>query len=542
MLAGHPQLFAPPELQLLNFQTLRDRRRVLANGRDDFWLQGTVRALMALHGIDADRAADHMARCERADLTVQQFYRYLQAGLGDRVLVDKTPTYALDPATLRRAEEDFERPRYIHLVREAGAAVESFLEAKLHVFFPPFFTAPPGLAPRALAEAIWAFSHENITEFLSGMDAARVHRVFFDDLVREPVAVMARLSRFLEIPFLPATANPYTHDSRTLMTNPVQPLARMLGDVKFQQHGRVRSERAGRGGDRPGGVPLGAPTRRIQARLTAHLIQRPSSLTTLRAEGGGEPLVLVHPAGGGVACYRHLVARLRPGPQVLAHRGVAMEGTPYESLVELAATYVRDLRERQAHGPYRLCGWSFGGIVAFEMAAQLVTAGEPVAFLSLLDARLHVPGARSLFAADDDLLGAFLRDYEIDHIGEPSPDRPARALAEGKQRGILPPWLSLDDLVEMAARYGAAFQHNIGLARTYTPSARVPRLLVVEAADRRGLPAAAASWAPWADVVEHTEVPGDHFSVLRPPQVDAGASIVAAHLGSPRTSVPAVHR
>jgi len=167
------------------------------------------------------------------------------------------------------------------------------------------------------------------------------------------------------------------------------------------------------------------------------------------------------------------------------------------------------------------------------MAAQLVTAGEPVAFLSLLDARLHVPGASSLFAADEDLLGAFLRDYEIDHTGEPSPDRPARALAEGKHRGILPPWLSLDDLVEMAARYGAAFQHNIGLARAYTPSARVPRLLVVEAADRRELPAAAANWAPWADVVERTEVPGDHFSVLRPPQVDAVASIVAAHLGSP---------
>jgi thioesterase domain-containing protein len=219
-----------------------------------------------------------------------------------------------------------------------------------------------------------------------------------------------------------------------------------------------------------------------------------------------------------------------------------MEGAPYGSLVELAAAYVRDLRERQARGPYRLCGWSFGGVVALEMAAQLVAAGEPVAFLSLLDARLHVPGAPSLFAADEDLLGAFLRDHEIDHVGEPSPDRPARALAAGKQRGILPPWLSVDDLVEMAARYGAAFQHNIGLARAYTPSARVPRMLVVEAADRRGLPAAAASWAPWADVVEHTEVAGDHFSVLRPPQVDAVASILAARLGSPRTSVPAVHR
>src|SRR5262249_31795750 len=46
MLGGHPQLFAPPELQLLNFNTLAERKAVLSTERDRFWLDGTIRALM----------------------------------------------------------------------------------------------------------------------------------------------------------------------------------------------------------------------------------------------------------------------------------------------------------------------------------------------------------------------------------------------------------------------------------------------------------------------------------------------------------------
>jgi thioesterase domain-containing protein len=62
--------------------------------------------------------------------------------------------------------------------------------------------------------------------------------------------------------------------------------------------------------------------------------------------------------------------------------------------VELATKYLRDLRRQQPQGSYYLCGWSFGGILAFEMAAQLVATGEQVAFLALLDSRLRLPRLR----------------------------------------------------------------------------------------------------------------------------------------------------
>lgn len=542
MLGSHPALFAPPELQLLNFETLRERRRVLSNGRDDFWLQGSVRALMALYECDADSAYACMERFERADWSVQRFYRHLQDQLHGRTLVDKTPTYALDLATLREAEESFAEPRYIHLVRDAGAAVESFIEAKLHVFFPPFFTEPPGLPPRQLAEAVWEVSHENISTFLGEVDASRTHRVFFDELVREPVRTMRALSLFLGIPFMAETADPYQHDPRSIMADPVHPMARMLGDVKFRQHGRVRGERADRRSDSPAGVPLGVATHRIQARLHAARVRPPSSLVTLRAEDTLPALFLPHPAGGGVTCYRHLVAGLPPGPRVHAFRSVTGEEGRPDSLVELATKYVRDLRRQQPRGPYHLCGWSFGGILAFEMAAQLVAAGEQVAFLALLESRLRVTRLRLDLTTDEGLLRIFLRDHELVGADDTAAGRPERALAQARRRGIVPAQLSMGEFVEVARRYGVAFRDNVELARRYKPSGQVPRALFVEAVERPGESAAPGSqpsdWSEWVDQLDREQVAGDHFSILQPPYVRRLVAVLATHMtGSPRAAL-----
>ena len=54
MLGGHPCLFGPPELQLLNFNTLAEHRRAFDTDRDRFWLDGTVRAVMELKQCEAD--------------------------------------------------------------------------------------------------------------------------------------------------------------------------------------------------------------------------------------------------------------------------------------------------------------------------------------------------------------------------------------------------------------------------------------------------------------------------------------------------------
>lgn len=58
---------------------------------------------------------------------------------------------------------------------------------------------------------------------------------------------------------------------------------------------------------------------------------------------------------------------------------------PPVTVEEFAATYVREVRKLQSHGPYRLCGYSFGALIAFEMATMFAEAGEEVPVLALLD-------------------------------------------------------------------------------------------------------------------------------------------------------------
>ena len=90
MLAGHPALFAAPELQLLTFRTLRERRTAF-QGKFSSWLEGALRAIMELKGCGADDAKSIVGDYETRDFCTRDFYRTLQRWAGDRMLVDKTP-------------------------------------------------------------------------------------------------------------------------------------------------------------------------------------------------------------------------------------------------------------------------------------------------------------------------------------------------------------------------------------------------------------------------------------------------------------------
>src|SRR5262249_52347322 len=152
----------------------------------------------------ADEATRLMEDCEKRQLTVKAFYRFMQECLGaETFFVEKTPTYALDLRMLRRAEEDFENVRYIHLIRHPTAMIASFEEARLQVFFPPFFTDQHPFSARQLAELVWVINHQNILEFLKDIPPERQHRVYFEQLVSNPARVMEEVSHFLGLEFHP---------------------------------------------------------------------------------------------------------------------------------------------------------------------------------------------------------------------------------------------------------------------------------------------------------------------------------------------------
>lgn len=113
---------------------------------------------------------------------------------------------------------------------------------------------------------------------------------------------------------------------------------------------------------------------------------RSSQIVTLRPGPSGRSLYLVHPLGGELLGYREL-AHTSAAPVRLL--GIGWTGEPPafgSTLVEIARTHVEQLRTIEPDGPYWLAGWSFGGVLAYEMAQQLLAAGGRVEFLGLFDA------------------------------------------------------------------------------------------------------------------------------------------------------------
>jgi thioesterase domain-containing protein/acyl carrier protein len=111
-----------------------------------------------------------------------------------------------------------------------------------------------------------------------------------------------------------------------------------------------------------------------------------SNLVPFRVGGRKAPLFCVHGGGGHVLSYKDISDGLPEDQPVYGLSAPELDGAQKAmSIAELAAAYVGDIRQIQKHGPYHLCGYSFGGLVAFEMAALLERDGEDVSLLAILD-------------------------------------------------------------------------------------------------------------------------------------------------------------
>jgi thioesterase domain-containing protein len=130
-----------------------------------------------------------------------------------------------------------------------------------------------------------------------------------------------------------------------------------------------------------------------------------SPIVPIQPAGLRRPLYFVHPGGGNSLCYLALARCLGPDQPFFALQAPGIDGArePLVSVPEMAAEYIRAIRQIQPRGPYCVGGWSFGGIVAYEMACQLAQQGQQVALLAIVDAGLLYSFAvvRTLFSRDN---------------------------------------------------------------------------------------------------------------------------------------------
>ncbi|HEX8434218.1 alpha/beta fold hydrolase, partial [Archangium sp.] len=265
-----------------------------------------------------------------------------------------------------------------------------------------------------------------------------------------------------------------------------------------------------------------------------------SPLATLQPRGNLAPLFLVHAIGGSALSFRELSQALGEEQPLHAFHAPGLEGEapPFEDISAMARHYLAPLREARVPGaPLWLAGWSFGGLVAYEMARQLEAEGVDVAGVILLDSWLP---RRAWPVQPDGSEGVrhLARELGLEVEGDATL---ARLAALAVERRLLPPATAEDDLGRALRVYEA---HQAAF-RAFRPQPSKGLRLVLLRPEQVSSPADAAlleqdATGGWGALVpgpvELHAVPGDHFRMLRAPHIESLAQVLRDILRPPRST------
>jgi FkbH-like protein len=230
MLMGHSQIFAPPELHLLPFDSLKQRAEVLTNFNNEFLKIGLIETIQMLENLSSTKAFDKMRALEEQDLSIEETYQLLQKYVGDCYLVDKSPSYAVELAVLERAERLSKEPFYLFLVRHPLSVMESFVRNR----FDKLLDIQED--PWHYAEDLWVKYNTNLLTFLAKIPQHRQFLIQYEELVQYPEKVMKGLCSQLGIAFEVSMLTPYEGDR---MTKGLFEGTLSCGDPNFAQHQKI---------------------------------------------------------------------------------------------------------------------------------------------------------------------------------------------------------------------------------------------------------------------------------------------------------------
>ncbi|MEA5567017.1 amino acid adenylation domain-containing protein [Anabaena sp. UHCC 0399] len=261
---------------------------------------------------------------------------------------------------------------------------------------------------------------------------------------------------------------------------------------------------------------------------------RHSPLVPIQPQGKKQPFFCIHPAGGHVLCYfklAHYIGNEQPCYGLQA-QGFYGEEEPLTRIEDMASLYVKTIREFQPQGPYQVGGWSFGGVVAYEVAQQLKRQGQEVSLLAILDSYVPILLDKQKPIDDVYLVGVLSRVFggmfgqdnlvTLDEIQDLSLEAKINYIIDkARQAKIFPPGVErqnnrriLDVLVgTLKATYAYKRQPYPGKvtvfrAREKHIMAADPTLVWVELFSVMA-----------ADEINIIDVPGNHYSFVLEPHV-----------------------
>lgn len=278
-----------------------------------------------------------------------------------------------------------------------------------------------------------------------------------------------------------------------------------------------------------------------------------SPLVPLQPAGSKPPFFCVHPIFGVVLPYYELAFHLGKDQPFYGLQPFGIDGShpPLTTIEEMADCYIKAVRQVQPRGPYHLGGWSFGGLVAFEMAQQLHRSGEQV-FLAIIDTLAPVSsnqlsfwdGLKFLLTTVSRSIYPFLLDY-WSLISDRFSHTPNSAIPADQKITTPRTWLSflerttvkylipqetrlrmLDELT--LARMLKIFYTNSRATLKYLPP-RYPNALTLfrtnQQLSKSDDPTLGWNQLTTSNVQVHF-IPGNHLTMLRKPHVQ----VLAEHL------------
>ncbi|AKT35905.1 type I polyketide synthase [Chondromyces crocatus] len=295
-----------------------------------------------------------------------------------------------------------------------------------------------------------------------------------------------------------------------------------------------------------------------------------SPLVPLQPLGTKRPIYFAHPTSGVVFPYIELARRLGDDQPVYGLQAIGLdgEGLPDTTIEAMARHYVEAIRTRQPRGPYRVGGYSFGCLVAYEMAQQLRDVGETVDLLVLIDEPAPIQEHRSWsltltkFAANglSRALWPHLHDYAYLRVASTVDDAAAAEkpsalggalrsfIARSALASILPADSQLLTLRQPAVEpMFRLFMLHLRASLDYRPRAYPGRVILFSTnkASRQPGQDPEQGWGLLAaGGVEVHAIPGHHLTTLRSPHVEILAGKLRAYLDSTQsdstqTSMPA---
>ena len=236
---------------------------------------------------------------------------------------------------------------------------------------------------------------------------------------------------------------------------------------------------------------------RLSKLLRGQALPMMQSLVVLTKGDDRSPVFFIHTGSGDVVPYVNLAKYLGRDQPFYAIQDTAIFQPEYHgrSIEEMASAYLSEIRAVRPRGPYVLGGWSFGGLVAFEMSRRLMEQGEEVDLLALLDTPTPEFSAENFVPnpAQATLLHVFARELDL-----PLSLELLQTLSEGEQLDrVVTEMHEKDPSLERADRSWLyrqiqIFRSRIAAAGSYTPRRYAGRIVLFRATEINPLSSAAS--------------------------------------------------